>query len=165
MIGQRRINGRDHDACRRPPRVARRPNDRGDAGLPLLLITPALLFIVLHLVNASQQLYERREAYSVAAAAARFGNQGDPLAIRERSTAAIDTAASESSIRNFVADQGYVVTNLTFSDDRGDGTFTISVEVEKAVDYIFPMPSALSDTVSGRAESVLNRGVSAPGQP
>jgi hypothetical protein len=133
--------------------------------LPLLLITPALLFIVLHLVNASQQLYERREAYSVAAAAVRFGNQGDPLSIRQTSSAAIDPAASEASIRNFAADQGYVVTSLTFTDDRGDGTFTIAVEVEKAVDYIFPIPSALSATVNGRAESVLNRGVSGPGSP
>ena len=55
-------------------------SERGDAGLPLLLITPALLIIVLHLVNASQQLYERREAFSVASAAARFGNQADPVA-------------------------------------------------------------------------------------
>ncbi len=140
-------------------------NDRGDAGLPLLLITPALLFIVLHLVNASQQLYERREAYSVASAAARFGNQGDPLSIREQSEAAIDLAASEASIRNFASDQGYTVINLSFVDDRGDGTLTITVEVEKTVDYIFPIPSALSATVSGQAESVLNRGVSGPGAP
>lgn len=137
--------------------------ERGDAGLPLLLITPALLIIVLHLVNASQQLYERREAYSVASAAVRFGNQGDPLSIRERSEAAIDLAESEASIRNFAADQGYTVTNLVFRDDRGDGTFTISLEVQKTVDYIFPIPSALSPTVDGRAESVLNRGVSGPG--
>lgn len=140
-------------------------SDRGDAGLPLLLIVPALLIIVLHLINASQQLYERREAYSVASAAARFGNQADQLAVRSESVAAIDRGKSEDSIRRFVASEGYTVTNLTFDDDRGDGTFTITVEVEKTVDYVFPIPTALSPTVTGRAESVLNRGVSGAGLP
>jgi hypothetical protein len=120
---------------------------------------------VLHLINASQQLYERREAFSVASAAVRFGNQADPLAVRTESAAAIDSAKSEASIRNFVADQGYQVASLTFDDDRGDGTFTIVLEVEKNVDYIFPIPSALSPTVTGQAESVLNRGVSGAGSP
>lgn len=144
---------------------ARSRCDRGDAGLPLLLITPALLIIVLHLVNASQQLYERREAFSVASAAARFGNQADPVAVRDTSEAAIDRAEAEASIRDFAAAEGYAVTELAFDDNRGDGTFTITVEVEKPVDYLFPIPTALSDTVTGRAESVLNRGVSAAGTP
>lgn len=143
---------------RRHPR-----SERGDAGLPLLLITPALLFIVLHLINATQQLHERREAYSVAAAAARFGNQPDPLRVREESAAAIDRARSEALIRDFVTGEGYVVNSITFTDDRGDGTFTIAVEIERPVDYIFPIPGSLSNSVTGRAESVLNTGVSAAG--
>lgn len=140
-------------------------SDRGDAGLPLLLITPALLIIVLHLINASQQLYERREAYSVASAAVRFGNQADPLAVRTESVAAIDRSRSEASIRNFVASEGYTIVSLSFDDDRGDGTFTIALEIQKGVDYVFPIPSALSPTVNGSAEAVLNRGVSGAGAP
>ena len=147
----------------KPTRRAR--GERGDAGLPLLLITPALLIIVLHLINASQQLYERREAFSVASAAARFGNQADPLAVRDSSEASIDEGAAEDSIRRFAAAEGYSVVELNFVEDRGDGTVTITVEVQKPVDYLFPIPTALSDTVTGRAESVLNRGISAAGAP
>jgi len=144
----------DRSSCR---------SDRGDAGLPILLIVPALLFIVLHLINASQQLYERREAFSVASAAARLGNQADQVQVRANESASIDVAKATSSIQNFVADQGYNLVVLRFDDDRGDGTVTVVVEVERDVDYIFPIPGTLANTVDGRASAVLNRGVSAPG--
>ena len=138
-------------------------SDRGDAGLPLLLITPALLFIVLHLVNASQQLYERREAFSVASAAVRLGNQADQVEVRRQQSAAVDVAKSTRSIRNFLADEEYDVVSLRFHDDRGDGTVTVSIEIRRRIDYVFPNLGVLSDTVDGRASAVLNRGVSAPG--
>lgn len=140
-------------------------SDRGDAGLPLLLITPALLFVVLHLVNASQQLYERREAFSVASAAARIGNQADQTEVRRNESAVIDTGAATAQIQQFVADEGFTVTSLSFDDDRSDGTVTVVVGVERQVDYIFPIPGTLSGSVSASASSVLNRGVSAPDTP
>ncbi|MEM7340477.1 MAG: hypothetical protein AAF467_17605 [Actinomycetota bacterium] len=144
----------------------RRPDDnseRGDAGLPLLLITPALLFIVLHLVSASQQLAERREAFSVASAAARLGNQPTAVEVRRTEGASLDQAESVAMIEDFVTSQGFDVVAISFDDDRGDGSVTVTVEVAREVDYIFPHSGVLNSTVVGEASAVVNRGVSGVG--
>lgn len=136
--------------------------ERGDAGLPLLLISPLLLIIVLHLINATHQLYERREAYATAATATRIANQADPIQVRVEQSASIDEGKSSDAVRRYAASAGYRVNELTYLAN-GDGTITTRVVVERDIDYIFPIPTLLPDTITGEAESILYSGVTGPG--
>ncbi len=137
--------------------------ERGDAGLPAILITPLLLFMVLHLINASQQLYERREAYAVAATATRVANQGDPTQVRLQRTAAIDEGKARDAVEAFVVSEGYQLTDLRFTASAAGAT-TVTVEVQRPIDYLFPIPTLLPDTITGTAEATLIAGVTGPGR-
>jgi len=131
--------------------------------LPAILITPLLLFMVLHLINASQQLYERREAYAVAATATRVANQGDPTQVRLQRTAAIDEGKASDAVEAYVASEGYQLTELSFTTSAAGAT-TVTVEVERPIDYLFPIPTLLPGTISGKAEATLVAGVTGPGR-
>ena len=134
-------------------------SERGDAGLPILLITPFLLVIVFQLVSATQLLFERREAYSVAHATARATNRADPGAVRAESRAVLDPAASEAAGQAFIASEGYTGT-VTY-DLEGD-LFVVTVEVEKGVDYIFPNVG-LPASIGGEATAEVLAGISDAG--
>ena len=136
--------------------------DRGDAGLAFVLLIPVLLVIVLHLINATQQLYERREAWAVAAAATRVGNQADPFEVRATRSPEVDEDKARDAIERFVSDSGYRVNEISFSGNA-NGTTDLLVEIEKDIDYLFPIPSGLAGTITGRSESTLRVGVSTEG--
>lgn len=146
---------------KRSPRLNLGP-DRGDAGLAFILLIPVLLIIVLHLINATQQLYERREAWAVAAAATRVGNQADPFQVRATRSPEVDEGKARDAIERFVADAGYRVNEVNFAGNA-NGTTDLTVEIEKDIDYIFPIPSGLAETITGRSESTLRVGVSTEG--
>lgn len=143
--------------------AVQRAHERGDAGLPVILITPLLLFMVLHLINASQQLYERREAFAVAATATRVANQGDPTQVRLQRTAAIDERKARDAVEAYVAAEGYQLNDLQFTTSAGGAT-TVTVEVERPIDYLFPIPTLLPGTITGKAEATLIAGVTGPGR-
>lgn len=145
------------------PTLPTRRAERGDAGLPAILITPLLLFMVLHLINASQQLYERREAYAVAATATRVANQGDPTQVRLQRTAAIDEGKASDAVEAYVSSEGYQLASLQFTTSAAGAT-TVTVEVERPIDYLFPIPTLLPGTITGKAEATLIAGVTGPGQ-
>lgn len=132
-------------------RTGRANDDGGDAGVAFILIIPALLFVVVHLITASQQLYERREAWAVAAAASRVGAQADPLLVRQTNEPTIDAAKARAAVTRFVNDAGY---QLDVFDLSGN---TVTVEVSGSIAYVFP--TTLSTTITGRAETTLRAGV------
>ena len=132
-------------------RTRRADNDRGDAGVAFILIIPALLFVVVHLITASQQLYERREAWAVAAAASRVGAQADPLLVRQTNEPTIDAGKARAAVTRYVSDAGY---QLDVFDLQGN---TLVIEVSGNIDYVFP--TTLSSTITGRAETTLRAGV------
>lgn len=136
--------------------------ERGDAGIGFLLAIPALLIAVLSLVNATQMLYERREAWAVASAATRVGSQADPFQVRSTRLAEIDEGKARTAINRYVTDAGYTVVAVNFGGTPGAGT-TVTVEIIKDIDYIFPIPTALSGTITGRAVTTLRTGVSQEG--
>lgn len=136
--------------------------ERGDAGIAFVLLIPALLLIVLHLINASQQLYERREAWAVAAAATRVGNQADPFQVRATRSPEVDEGKARDAIELYVDNAGYAVNSVVFTTNA-NGTTDVEVEIEKPIDYLFPIPSGLSPTITGRANSTLRVGVSEEG--
>ena len=128
-----------------------RRDDRGDAGVAFILIIPALLFVVIHLITASQQLFERREAWAVAAAASRVGAQADPLLVRQTNEATIDPAKAQAAVNRYVNDAGY---QLDVFDLTGN---TLTVEVSGTINYVFP--TLLNTSITGRAETTLRSGV------
>ncbi len=132
-------------------RTARADEDRGDAGVAFILIIPALLFVAVHLITASQQLYERREAWAVAASASRVGAQADPLLVRQTNEPTIDAAKARAAVNRYVTDNGY---QLDVFDLTGN---TVTVEISGTIDYVFP--TVLSTTITGRAETTLRAGV------
>ncbi len=137
-------------------------SDRGDAGLPVLLIAVPLLLVTLHLINATQQLYERREAFAVAASAARLGSQGDPAVVRDETrTDLLDPATARANIIAYVAAQGpewSVVGDPVFDGPQADGTYIVTVVVQKTVNYTFPN-AGLSTAIQGEAEAITTVGV------
>ena len=143
----------------RPFAVPTQP-ERGDAGVAFILIIPALLFVVLHLINATQHLYERREAWAVASAASRVGAQADPFQVRATSTATIDEAKAEAAIQRYVNDAGYQVVVA----DIDPSTLLVTIEITKNIDYIFGgLPGALSPTITGKSQTTLRVGVTMEG--
>ena len=134
-----------------------RREDNGDAGIAFVLAIPALLFVVLHLITASQQLYERREAWAVASAASRAGAQGDPLRVREENAAAIDVGRAEAAITRYASDAGYQVVNVAIDPAAN----TVEVEIAKQIDYIFP--TLLNTRITGKSNTTLRAGVSQEG--
>lgn len=132
-------------------RIRRANNEVGDAGVAFVLIIPALLFVVVHLITASQQLYERREAWAVAAAASRVGAQADPLLVRQTNAPTIDTAKARAAVARYVNDAGY---QLDVFDLQGN---TLTIQVSGTIDYVFP--TILNPTITGEAETTLRAGV------
>lgn len=131
--------------------LKRANGDEGDAGVAFILIIPTLLFVVVHLITASQQLYERREAWAVAASASRVGAQADPLLVRQTNEATIDPVKAQAAVNRYVNDAGY---QLDVFDLNGN---TLTIEVSGTIDYVFP--TILSNTITGRAETTLRAGV------
>ncbi len=132
-------------------RTRRSSSDQGDAGVAFVLIIPALLFVVVHLVTASQQLYERREAWAVAAAASRVGAQADPLLVRRTNEPTIDAAKARAAVTRYVNDAGYQLVVFDLQSNN------LTIEVSGTIDYVFP--TILSPAITGVAETTLRAGV------
>jgi hypothetical protein len=111
--------------------------------------SPTLMLGAWALVSASQQWGTRREAYAVAAAAARAGAQGDPQQLRTGGV--LDADAASGRAQAIVAASGYS------GSVHVDGD-TVIVTVTAGVDYAFPSPG-FPDTVSGSSTAVAQRGV------
>ena len=128
-----------------------RPDWSSDEGsyMPMAAIVVVFLMVAsFTLISATQQWNARREARSIAAAAARAGAQGsvtgrgeffDPTQATERAQAVLGAAGAGGSVRV----QG---TNVT-------------VTVTMVVGYTFPAPG-LPGSVSGSSTAGTHRGVS-----
>ncbi len=128
--------------------------------MAFILIIPAMLLIVVHLVAASQQLYERRQAWAVAASASRVGAQADPFEVRRTNAATIDVTKAQAAVANYVTAQGYQLQLADF--DLANNT--LEVTVQKNIDYVFPtVLSATNGVITGRAETTLRVGVTQEG--
>lgn len=139
--------------------MTRLERERGDAGLAFLLMVPALLIVALSLVNATQGLYERREAWAVASAASRVGAQADPFQVRVSDAPTIDEGRARAAIRQYVTDEGYRLNSAVF--DFADNT--LDIEIEKDIGYIFPFHVGMPDTIEGKSFTTLRAGVTAEG--
>jgi hypothetical protein len=120
------------------------------------MATILVLFLMIggwSLISASQQWGARRDAHSVAAAAARAGAQGDPTALRSGGVLDPDAAtARANAIITAAGDTGTVTVN------GAQVTVTVTVTVR----YSFPSPS-FPDTVAGTATAIAARGVDQAG--
>ena len=118
----------------------------------MLMTVVIVLFLMIGgfaLISASQQWAARRDAYAVAAAAARAGAQGDPLALRNGGLLNEDAARTR------------VLAVLTAAGRTGTVTIdgsTVTVNVAVAADYAFAAPGFPS-TVKGSATATARRGV------
>jgi hypothetical protein len=120
--------------------------------MPMAAILVAFLMIgAWALVSASQQWAVRREAYAVAAAAARAGAQADPDALRAGGLLNGDTAAARA--------QAIIVASGYRGTVSVDGT-SVTVTVSAAVGYSFPSPG-FPGTVNGSSTAIALPGVSA----
>ena len=123
-----------------------------DEGSVMLMTVVIVLFLMIGgfaLISASQQWAARRDAYAVAAAAARAGAQGDPLALRGGNILNEDAARTRALAVLAAAGRTGTVTI--------DGP-TITVNVAVPVDYLFAAPGFPS-TVKGSATATARRGV------
>jgi len=109
-----------------------------------------LMFAAWALVSASQQWAARRDVQGVAAAAARAGAQGDPVAIRQGGI--IDENAAVARAQAIIAQAGY--TGRVSVNDR-----TVTVSVTGRVGYAFPSPGFPS-AITATASAVVVSGVS-----
>jgi hypothetical protein len=101
------------------------------------------------LVSASQQWTARRDAYALAAAAARAGAQGDAGALRAGGLLDPDGAVQRAN--RVLAAAGRT------GSVRVDGA-AVAVTVTTDVDYAFPSPG-FPHRVTGTASAVAVRGV------
>ena len=62
-----------------------------------------------------------------------------------------------------MAAEGYELTDLSFASGPG-GTTTVRVEVQRPIDYLFPIPTLLPGTITGDAQATLISGVTGPGR-
>lgn len=130
-------------------RIQDRNSERGSA---TILTAVFLVFLMLgfwSLMSASQHWNIRREAHATAAAAARAGAQGDPLAIR--SGIPLDPSIAVTRAQQVLDASGHS------GEVRVDG-FTVTVSVNATVDYAFPAPGFPS-TVTGSAAADLVRSI------
>ena len=132
-----------------PGQTRNRNSERGSA---TILTAVFLVFLMLgfwSLMAASQQWNARRDAHATAAAAARAGAQGDPVAIR--SGTPLDPSIAMTRAQQVLDASGHsgVV--------RVDG-LTVTVNVEATIDYAFPAPGFPS-TVTGSAAADLVRSI------
>ena len=102
------------------------------------------------LVSASQQWSARRDAYGVAASAARAGAQADPAQLRRGSV--LDTAEATASAQSIIEASGYTGS----VDVTGD---TVRVQITATVGYRFPSPG-FPASVTGSATAIAQSGVS-----
>lgn len=125
---------------------------RGDDGSVMPMATILVVFLTIGawaLVSASQQWAARRDAYAVAASAARAGAQGDPAQLRRGNV--LDTAAAAERARSIINASGYSGS----VDIAGD---TVRVQIIATVDYHFPSPG-FPASVTGSATAVAQPGV------
>ena len=125
----------------------------GDDGSVMPMTTILVVFLMLGawaLVSASQQWSARRDAYGVAASAARAGAQGDPNQLRRGGV--LDTLEATARAQSIITASGYTGT----VDITGD---TVRVQITAAVDYHFPSPG-FPTTVTGSATAIAQPGVS-----
>lgn len=118
--------------------------ERGDAGIPVLLIVPALLTVVLTLTAATQQLQARREAFAVANAAARAAAQGSENQNRDADdegpeTVVIDEGSAEARARELAQRNSDLSDSMDFQVVSAviDGN-SVTVELHVTYDPVFP---------------------------
>ena len=118
--------------------------------MPMATILVVFLMVAAWaLVSASQQWNARRDAYAVAAAAARAGAQGDPDSLRTGSLLNPDIATERAEA--ILASAGYAG---SVSVDAA----AVTVTVDASVDYSFPAPG-FPGSVTGSSTAVVHRGV------
>ena len=123
--------------------------DRGSV-MPMATILVVFLMIgAWSLISASQQWVARRDAYAVAASAARAGAQGDPNALRTGGV--LDPDSAQSRAQAILAASGYSGSIAV------DGA-AVTVTVTAAIDYAFPSPG-FPETVTGSSTATARRGV------
>jgi hypothetical protein len=126
-----------------------RARDRGSVMPGATIFVAFLMLGAWALTSASQQWAARRDVHAVAAAAARAGAQGDPLALRAGGV--IDPEAAESRAQTIIGMAGYSG-SVSVSND------VVTVTVSAAVNYAFPS-AGFPDSVSGTSTAVVARGV------
>jgi Flp pilus assembly protein TadG len=123
--------------------------DRGSV-MPMATILVVFLMIgAWSLISASQQWVARRDAYAVAASAARAGAQGDPTALRTGGV--LDPDSAQSRAQAILATSGYSGSVAV------DGA-AVTVTVTAGVNYAFPSPG-FPETVTGSSTAIARRGV------
>jgi hypothetical protein len=124
----------------------------GDNGsvMPMAVILITFLMVgAWALVSASQQWTARRDAYAVAAAAARAGAQTDPMVLRAGGL--LDADGATARARQVLTATGHHGTVTV------DGQ-TVTVVVTATVGYAFPSPG-FPATVTGTATAAVRAGV------
>ncbi len=125
----------------------------GEDGSVMPMATILVVFLMIGgwaLISASQQWASRRDAYGVAASAARAGAQGDPNQLRRGGVLDVSEAAARA--QSVIVASGYTGT----VDVTGD---TVRVRITAAIDYHFPSPG-FPATVTGSATAIAQPGVS-----
>lgn len=125
----------------------------GDEGSVMPMATILVVFLMIGgwaLISASQQWAARRDAYGVAASAARAGAQGDPNQLRRGGVLDISEAAARA--QSIITASGYTGS----VDVTGD---TVRVQITATIDYHFPSPG-FPAAVTGSATAVAQPGVS-----
>ena len=126
---------------------------RGDRGSVMPMATILVVFLMIGawaLVSASQQWATRRNAFAVAASAARAGAQGDPTRLRSGG-GVLDPDRAVERAQAILDTSGY----------RGNVTIdgvAVTVTVTAGVDYAFPAPG-FPNTVRGSSTATVRRGV------
>src|SRR4051794_22943749 len=105
------------------------------------------------LLSASQQWTARRQAYAVAASAARAAAQGDPTGLR---TGALLDRGSAAERATAILTAAGAHGNVTIDGDR------VIVTVDVAVGYTFPSPG-FPASVAATATAVAAAGVDTEG--
>lgn len=123
--------------------------DRGSLMPMTTIFVVFLMFSAWALVSASEQWAARRDVHGVAAAAARAGAQGDPLALRSGAVLSADAATARAEAIIAIAGYGGSVSV---------GADTVTVTVTANVDYAFPT-AGFPGSVSGTSTAVVARGV------
>lgn len=126
--------------------------ERLDRGSVMPMTTILVVFVMVGgwaLMSASQQWNARRDAHTVAAAAARAAAQGDERSLR--ASGVIDPGAAAARADAIITASGY------WGSVAVDGD-TVTVTVTAPVDYAFPSPG-FPAAVSGTATAVAARGV------
>lgn len=125
----------------------------GDDGSVMPMATILVVFLMIGgwaLISASQQWAARRDAYGVAASAARAGAQGDPNQLRRGGV--LDTSEAAARAQSIITASGYTGT----VDVTGD---TVRVQITATIDYHFPSPG-FPAVATGSATAVAQPGVS-----